>query len=132
MLTRYTFVGGLDVATGKFTFTLDRAPGASAIYGIQIVWEEDASVFQCSFPFKISGGGSGSAPGSGGVSSSTSGLVSAPRTTDPTAGPLTTTSSNPTLSLLQDASAGGNAGQSPAPSPSSLWRPWSWESYWVW
>ncbi|KAK1830332.1 Ser-Thr-rich glycosyl-phosphatidyl-inositol-anchored membrane family-domain-containing protein [Podospora conica] len=59
-----TLAKGYDGSKGKFSWTVDKSLGAKAIYGIQITWEEDARVFQYSFPFQISGGASGSPSGS--------------------------------------------------------------------
>lgn len=62
-----TLAKGYDGTTGKYSWTVDKSLGAKAIYGIQIFWEEDARVFQYSFPFQISGGASGSASASASV-----------------------------------------------------------------
>jgi hypothetical protein len=53
-----------DGTSGKFAWPVDKSLGAKAIYGIQIFWEEDARIFQYSFPFQIAGGASGSPSGS--------------------------------------------------------------------
>lgn len=49
---------GYDGTTGKFSWPVDKSLGKEKIYGIQIFWEQDARVFQWSFPFQIAGDGS--------------------------------------------------------------------------
>ena len=77
-----------DGTTGKFAWPVDKSLGAKAIYGIQIFWEEDARIFQYSFPFQIAGGASGS------PSSSASGSVTVTPTGNSTIVSSTTTASS--------------------------------------
>jgi len=81
-----------DGTTGKFAWPVGKSLGDKAIYGIQIFWEEDARVFQYSFPFQIAGGASGSPSGSAWASASV--------TVTPTGNstlPSSTRSASPTL-----------------------------------
>jgi len=64
LVTLDTLAKGYDGASGKYSWTVAKSLGDKAIYGIQIFWEQDARVFQYSFPFQISGGATGSASAS--------------------------------------------------------------------
>lgn len=95
------FIGGIDGATAKYRWAVDKSLGPLPIYGVQIVWVQDVSVFQYSFPFQII---------SDGASGSASGTVSVIRTARSTTASTPSTSS--TSSSSQTASAGDKAEQS--------------------
>lgn len=51
----YSRTEGVDGAAGKYDWNVDKSLGGLPIYGLQMVWEANVSVFQYSFPFQIAG-----------------------------------------------------------------------------
>jgi LPXTG-motif cell wall-anchored protein len=51
----YSCTEGVDGAAGKYDWNVDKSLGGLQIYGLSIIWEADARVFQYSIPFQISG-----------------------------------------------------------------------------
>lgn len=54
-------IGKADNQDGKFEWEVSKTLGKETIYGIQITWDEDTSIFQYSFPFHIAAAGAGGA-----------------------------------------------------------------------
>jgi len=52
-------LGKADNSAGKFEWAVSKDLGDQEIYGIQITWDEDKTIFQYSFPFHIEGSGAG-------------------------------------------------------------------------
>jgi len=52
-------LGKADNLDGKFEWAVSKDLGDQAIYGIQITWDQDKTIFQYSFPFHIEGSGAG-------------------------------------------------------------------------
>ncbi|KAK0731294.1 Ser-Thr-rich glycosyl-phosphatidyl-inositol-anchored membrane family-domain-containing protein [Lasiosphaeris hirsuta] len=67
-----TIAKGVDNSKGSFDWKVGNTLGDKVTYGIQISWEEDATIFQYSFPFKIVGGSVQTSS----VTSTTSGALS--------------------------------------------------------
>ncbi|KAK0632050.1 Ser-Thr-rich glycosyl-phosphatidyl-inositol-anchored membrane family-domain-containing protein [Immersiella caudata] len=77
-------IGKADNQDGKFEWEVSKTLGKEAIYGIQITWDEDTSIFQYSFPFHITAG-------AGGVSDTPSSTPSANSTASKTSILITST-----------------------------------------
>ncbi|KAK3341237.1 Ser-Thr-rich glycosyl-phosphatidyl-inositol-anchored membrane family-domain-containing protein [Lasiosphaeria hispida] len=67
-----TIAQGVDNSKGSFDWKVGSTLGDKATYGIRISWQEDAAIFQYSFPFKIVGGSVQTSS----VTSTTSGALS--------------------------------------------------------
>lgn len=100
-----TIATGVDNSALKYDWVVSSKAAGKALYGIQMVAEDDESVWQWSQPFKITGGSSSSGSGSSTASPSSSTVTSG--------GP---TSSSATTSVT-GGSGPGDATPAPGPQP---------------
>jgi hypothetical protein len=114
-------IGKADNQDGKFEWDVSKTLGKEAIYGIQITWDEDTTIFQYSFPFHVTADGAAagsdapsSTPGSNSTATKTSILI-----TSTPIGNLSTSSTSRLTTVVSSTSTSSPTRTTGAPASTS-------------